>query len=337
MLLVCALNWGLICVPARPGNGPRLHDFQVSPEGYFRFNFGATAGQSYQIEASADLLVWAQITNVIGTGEPIWIEDQDASLFKQRYYHIGIRPTPIPNMVYIPPGSFTMGSPDAELDRDENEGPQTRVTLTHGFWMSKYEVNQKDFVELTGISASVFENDSRLPVDFASWAQSTNFIQKLNDRERAAGRLPEGYIYRLPTEAEWEYACRAGTTTAVAIGSGNNLSSAQANFDGTFPYAGAASGPDRHKTIISGSFAPNAWGLYDMHGNVAEWCQDVFGPLPGGAVTDPKGPQEGTTRVIRGGMYLGVGKSCRSAKRDGRSQTFRNFGQGFRVVLANEA
>jgi formylglycine-generating enzyme required for sulfatase activity len=239
-------------------------------------------------------------------------------------------------MVFIPPGSFTMGSPDSELDRETKESPQTVVTLTRGYWIGKHEVTQIESIAVTGTNRAIFDYDLRLPVDFMKWTEATYYCQALTDKERAAGRLPEGYRYRLPTEAEWEYACRAGTTTAVSIGNGASLSSTQANFDGGFPYGGAATGPVLNQTSLGGTYAPNAWGLYDMHGNVAEWCLDYYGPYPGGAVTDPKGPATGATRVLRGGAYNSPGKSCRSARRDSRSQTLSNFAAGFRVVLAKD-
>lgn len=304
----------------------------------YRFSLQANSGQTYPVAASEDLVNWILLTNAVGAGEPIWIEDPDANLFTRRYYHVGVvprlRPTPIANMALIHPGSFVMGSPDSELGRESKEGPQTTVTLSYEFWLGKYEVTQIEELSLTGTNRSIYANDLRLPVDFASWAVANYYCEKLTQREAAAGHLPWGYRYRLPTEAEWEYACRAGTTTAVGVGSGTSLSSTQANFDGEFPYGGAPAGPNLDTTTLPGTYPPNAWGIYDMHGNVAEWCSDYYAPYPGGSVTDPKGPATGSTRVLRGGAYNSTGKSCRSARRDSRSQTLSQFAQGFRVVLA---
>jgi formylglycine-generating enzyme required for sulfatase activity len=315
-----------------------LSGHQLISNRVYRFSFEASAGQSYPVGVSEDLVNWITLTNVAGAGGRSWVEDPDADLYIRRYYHVGIvpppRPTPIANMVLISPGTFTMGSPDSEVDRESKEGPQTTVTLTREFWIGKYEVTQGEEVLLTGTNRSIYAYDLRLPVDFASWAVANHYCEKLTEREVAIGHLPLGYRYRLPTEAEWEYACRAGTTTAVAVGSGTSLSSTQANFDGAFPYGGAPVGRNLDVTSLPGSYPPNAWGVNDMHGNVAEWCLDYYGPYPGGSVTDPKGPAAGSARVLRGGAYNSTGKSCRSARRDSRSQTLSQFGQGFRVVLA---
>jgi sulfatase modifying factor 1 len=187
-----------------------------------------------------------------------------------------------------------------------------------------------------GTNAAFFIGDTKLPLDSATWFRATNYCHMLTVQERAAGRLPSEYTYRLPTEAEWEYACRAGTTTPFGVGDGASLSSTQANFDGGFPYGGAAPSNFAGRPIYDGIFAPNAWGLYDMHGNLWEWCQDLYGPYPGGKVTDPKGAVTGSARVLRGGGFTSVGNACRSAKRDSHSPTFNNIIQGFRVVLAKD-
>ncbi len=314
-----------------------LRDEKMTSEGSYQFSFDAGVGQTYPVATSLDLLRWTLLTNVVGGGLPVQIEDHGASRFQRRFYQVGL-PTPLPipvtNMVFIAPGTFTMGSPATEHGRDTNEGPQTVVTLSHGFWMGKYEVTQVEYINVMGSNYSFFSYDSRLPLDFQSWDRATNYCQMLSLKERAAGRLPAGYTYRLPTEAEWEYACRAGTTTPFSIGDGTSFTSVQANFDGTFPYGGAPSGRFANVTTLGGSYPPNPWGLYDMYGNVWEWCQDWYGPYPGGNVTDPQGPATGTTRVLRGGGYTSVGQGCRSAKRDSRSPSYAITIQGFRIVLA---
>ena len=236
-------------------------------------------------------------------------------------------------MVKIEPGTFLMGSPGREADRANDEGPQTQVTISKGFWMGKYEVTQGQYEAVMGNNPSTFKGGTNLPVETVSWLDASNFCAKLTERERQAGRLPTGYVYRLPTEAEWEYACRAGTTTATAYG--DSLSSSQANFDGNFPYGGAAKGAYLGKASKVGSYAPNAWGLYDMHGNVWEWCLDWYsGSLPSGSVIDPKGSTSGSSRVDRGGGWGYSGGICRSAIRSYYSPVNRNFSIGFRVVLA---
>jgi formylglycine-generating enzyme len=151
-----------------------------------------------------------------------------------------------------------------------------------------------------GVNPSYYKGDANRPVETVTWGNANTYCTKLTVRERAAGRLPSGYAYRLPTAAEWEYACRAGTVTATAFG--DSISSIQANFNGAFPYNGADPGLNLNQTAPVGSYAPNAWGLCDMHGNVWEWCSDWYGAnYLQLATTDPQGPKTGSSRVIREG------------------------------------
>ena len=169
----------------------------------------------------------------------------------------------------------------------------------------------------------------RLPVEQVSWDEVSEFCRKFTEQERRAGRLGAKEMYRLPTEAEWEYGCRAGTTSPFSYGS--SLSSREANFDGDFPYGGAFKGVDLGKTTEVGSYGGNAWGLYDMHGNVREWCQDWYGEsLSGGA--DPSGASTGERRVDRGGSWSNDARFCRSANRDRDAPTLRVSVLGFRVA-----
>ncbi len=312
-------------------HGILLRAGKISSAGFYEFSFPATPGQTYPIGVSADLKQWTLLTNAVGAEGPLSITDLDAPQFSWRFYQI--LPPTMTNMVFIRPGSFTMGSPDSEEGHLSTEAPQTVVTLTHGFWMGRFEVTQEEFVAVTGTNFSHFTFSPKFPADSVSWILATNYCQRLTDRERAAGRLPAGYVYRLPTEAEWEYACRAGTTTPFGIGDGTSLSSLQANFDGNFPYGGAEPAQYLMRTAPPGSFSPNAWGLYDMHGNVWEWCQDWDGTYPGGEVTDPTGPVTGTEHVLRGGGFSSLGQGCRSAVRDHRRPSFVHPLCGFRVVL----
>jgi len=239
-------------------------------------------------------------------------------------------------LVWIPPGSFTMGSPSTEKARRADEGPQTQVTLSRGFWMSKHETTQEEYLSVMGGNPSNFPGDLKRPVEQVSWEDATNYCAKLTVRERTARRLPSGYAYRLPTEAEWEYACRAGTTNATAFG--NSLGSAQANFKGAYPYGEAAKGSNLGKTVKVRSYAPNAWGLFDMHGNVWEWCLNWYaGSLPGGSVTDPQGPNRAVYRPLRGGGWLNYGWDCRSATRFILLPDNSGDDIGFRPVLAPTA
>jgi formylglycine-generating enzyme required for sulfatase activity len=258
-------------------------------------------------------------------------------------------PPPSPGMVWIPPGTFVMGSPASEAERDSDEVQHT-VTLSHGFYMGKYAVTQGQYLALVGNNPSYFQTeddygnpispDLNRPVEQVSWNDATNYCALLTRSDLAAGRIPSGWGYRLPTESEREYACRAGTTTAFNFGSA--IHGGMANFYDYYEYD-AASGdihvanpsvPWLPRTTTVGSYAPNAFGLYDMHGNVWEWCQDWYGSYPTGSVTDPQGPVSGSVRVIRGGSWHYGGRGCRSADRDGGGPAGRDGYVGFRVVLA---
>lgn len=210
----------------------------------------------------------------------------------------------VPNMVWIPPGRFVMGSPENERGRVGNEDPQTQVTLTQGFWMGKYEVTVGEFLAVMGSNECVDlgdPGDLDRPVGCVSWAEAVAYCQKLTEQERAAGRIGTNAVYRLPTEGEWEYACRAGTTARYSFGDAlgcDDECGYCALFDSYMWWCGNG-GPGR-----VGQKLPNPWGLHDMHGNVWEWCQDWMGDYPGGAVVDPQGPTTGSDRVFRGGYWF---------------------------------
>jgi formylglycine-generating enzyme required for sulfatase activity len=244
-------------------------------------------------------------------------------------------------MVRIQGGTFTMGSPGSDVGRDRDE-VQHQVTVS-SFYLGKYEVTQKEYQEIMGTNPSRFKGDN-LPVECVSWLDAIEYCNKRSQRE---GLTPpytingSGYSqtvtwnlhadgYRLPTEAEWEYACRAGTTTPFSTG--NTITTNQANYDGIYPYNGNGKGEYRSKTTAVGSFAPNAWGLYDMHGNVGEWCWDWYGSYSSGAQTDPEGVSAGSYRVYRGGNWSSYGRDLRSARRSGSRPTARDAIFGFRLV-----
>ncbi|MEM6260397.1 MAG: SUMF1/EgtB/PvdO family nonheme iron enzyme [Planctomycetota bacterium] len=223
-------------------------------------------------------------------------------------------------LAYIPAGEFIMGSPESEEGRNDNEG-QHRVRLTKPFLLGVTEVTQAQWHTLMGNNRSYFKGD-KLPIEAVSWEDAMEFCRRLSQIE--------GKQYRLPTESEWEYACRAGTTTPFYFGL--TITTGQANYNGTVVYGSGRSGVNREKTMPAGSFHPNAWGVHDMHGSVWEWCSDWYGEYPNGAVTDPSGPAIGERRVLRGGSWSDLPQFCRSASRrdtpDGRV-----FGAGFRVAL----
>ena len=225
-------------------------------------------------------------------------------------------------MIYCPPGEFIMGSPANEKDRSEHE-TQHRVRLTKGFWLGKYPVTQRQWRNVMGSNPSVFNGDD-LPVETVSWDDCQEFIRKVN--------ASLGCGARLPTEAEWEYACRAGTTTAYHWG--NALNGDRANCDGNYPCATTQKGRYLEKTTTVGQYAANSWGFYDMHGNVSEWCNDWYGEYPFGRVTDPQGPASGDGRVLRGGSWRNYAKSCRSAYRYWIDPGFRDCYCGFRLCCS---
>ena len=226
-------------------------------------------------------------------------------------------------LVLIPPGEFMMGSPASEKDKDLDENPQRRVRITKPFYIGKYEVTQLQYGIVMGKNPSHFKGVSN-PVEKVSWDDAVEFCKRLSEKE--------GVTYRLPTEAEWEYACRAGTTTAFCHGV--SLSSGQANFDGRYPCGGAKNGPYRKKTTPVGTFTPNAWGLHDMHGNLWEWCADWYQRdyYSHSTVDDPKGPTSGKERVLRGGSWQYRGWVCRSGNRSKWKPTGRYPNFGFRVA-----
>ena len=250
-------------------------------------------------------------------------------------------------LVWIPSGTFTMGSPTSEYYRLDSE-TQRQITISKGFYMGKYEVTQEQYQAVTGLNPSNFLNNPaagevqrRRPVEMVTWYDAVEFCNKLSEREwltkayTITGRTPAtGYPitsatvtinwetngYRLPTEAEWEYACRAGTTTAY--NTGNTIS------DNTGWYTNNSNSI----THEVGKKPPNAWGLYDMHGNVWEWCWDWYGTYTGGSQTDPRGAASGSDRVERGGSWVDSGRFHRSAYRYYNYPNYRGSSIGFRLI-----
>ncbi len=226
---------------------------------------------------------------------------------------------------WIPPGTFLMGSPPNELERQDDE-TQHKVTLTKGFWMGVHQVTQAQWQAVMGFNPSNCEGANR-PVEEISWNDAFAFCTAL--------RTMDGKMYRLPTEAEWEYACRAGTTTPFHFGA--TISTDQANYDGRYTYDTGKEGVYRKGTTPVGSFPANAWGLFDMHGNVWEWCQDLYAPYKTGDITDSLNETSGGAcvlrRVLRGGSYFRQPWDCRSAFRFRRTPGSGNYPAGCRVCL----
>ena len=242
-------------------------------------------------------------------------------------------------LALIPPGEFSMGSPSTESGRTELE-QQHRVRLTRPMYVGVYEVTQGEYEKVMGQNPSYFspngpgkdkasgQDTSRFPVESVTWDQARDFCTRLSalPEEKAASR-----VYRLPTEAEWEYACRAGTTGPFSFGS--QLSGPEANY-GFGAYGTSPKGPKLGRPTTVGSYPPNTFGLCDMHGNVWEWCEDWFGYYPASKVDNPTGPQDGTSRIVRGGSWGSVAEHCRSAFRRIVKPTVSERFIGFRVVFS---
>jgi formylglycine-generating enzyme required for sulfatase activity len=256
-------------------------------------------------------------------------------------------------LVVINGGMFLMGSPEHEAQRSGSEGPRHHVLL-NSFYLGKSEVTQSEYEDVMGKNPSRFKGPD-LPVESVTWYEAVEFCNRLSEWERLTpaytiekntrdpnnknekdtvklrvtwNRGADGY--RLPTEAEWEYACRAGRGTP--FGAGNIITTFDANYNGEYPYNDNLKGIYRRKTTTAGSFAPNDWGLHDMHGNTAEWCWDWFGDYTSEAETNPAGAESGALRVMRGGSWNDHGQNLRSSHRSCEDPFFRGSDIGFRVA-----
>jgi formylglycine-generating enzyme required for sulfatase activity len=250
-------------------------------------------------------------------------------------------------LVRIDPGKFVMGSPRTEALRYDDEDAH-EVEITRGFLLGAYEVTQEEYRKVTGATPAWFHplgkgrdrlkgaDPRRLPVEMVSWHDAVAFCRKLSElpAEKKAGR-----VYRLPSEAEWEHACRAGSTSVepdVGFQFGATLSSREANFNGNFPYGKAPKGLYRACTTTVGTFAASRLGVYDMHGNVWEWCADWYDAeyYRVSPPRDPMGPAKGDFKVLRGGSWFHAGHVCRAAKRGWAGPDTRTKYVGFRVACS---
>jgi formylglycine-generating enzyme required for sulfatase activity len=216
-------------------------------------------------------------------------------------------------LVLIPAGTFQMGSDDS--DAYDSEKPMHTVRITQPFYLGKYEVTQGQWQAVMGNNPSKFTGDPNRPVESVSWDDVQEFIRRLNSREGGA-------TYRLPTEAEWEYAARAGTTTRWSFGD-------EASQLELYAWYGENDGLQTHPV---GQLQPNRWGIYDMHGNVWEWVQDWYGGYASSTAVDPAGPSSGSGRVIRGGGWSSTARFCRSAFRGHDAPGYRYGYLGFRLL-----
>ena len=255
-----------------------------------------------------------------------WGEDEQG--LWQAFEVAGVRQV----MRWIPPGEFWMGSPVSEPERFDDEA-RHRVVLTQGFWLADSACTQALWRAVLGENPSRFQDDPDNPVERVSWNDiSERFLPELN---RCVAGLESG----LPTEAQWEYACRAGSGTPFWFG--DQITTEEVNHDGFYPYNNGPQGEYRERTVPVKALPANGWGLYQMHGNVWEWCADVFGEYPTGEVTDPNGPADlagedaaaaGRRRVLRGGSWIRHGGGCRSARRNASEPDERNGNIGFRLA-----
>ena len=224
--------------------------------------------------------------------------------------------------VKIPAGQFEMGSPVSEQQRNPDEIIH-RVAISHSFYLGEHEVTQSQWKRVMGNSPSNFHKCGRdCPVEKINWYQVNQFITSLNQHGNA--------VFRLPTEAEWEYACRAGSQTPFSTG--EKLTTADANYDGHYPYTKFPKGKNRGATSPVGSYSPNAWGLFDMHGNVWEWTSDFYCPYSNKEVVDPKSVCVSKYKVIRGGSWYFGADSARCALRYTHEPHDSGFSLGFRIV-----
>jgi uncharacterized protein (TIGR02996 family) len=278
------------------------------------------------------------------TKERARLEDRVAELL-----NAGVRPV-VPEVVnsigmrlaLIPPGRFRMGSPAGEKERSKDEVAH-EVEITRPFYLGVFPVTQAQWRAMMGSNPSWFcaTGDGKdevkgldiadFPVEQVSWEDARAFLGRLS---ALPPEKEKGWSYRLPSEAEWEYGCRGGAASSTAFCFGNSLASTQANFDGNQPYGGAENGPSLGRTCAVGSYRPNVFGLYDLHGNVWEWCSDWYdadhyGKSP---AKDPAGPSGGTYRVLRGGCWRNGGRLCRAANRSGLTPSVRYYYLGCRMA-----
>ncbi len=289
-------------------------------------------GSTQEVQAVAALdpsSNWVSLGTVVLTNSPWTWFDTGSTPTGQRYYRAVVRgyerPAAPPGMVWLPPGSFVMGSPLSDPDYHALEGPQTVVHLTQGFFLSRHEVTQGEYTALMNTNPATFSGDISLPVETVAWSEAVACCARLTQREQSAGRIPATWRYRLPTEAEWEYAAQAGGL-APSAASGAEVDD----------YAWLAA-TSQAKTHPVGLKQPNAWGIFDLAGNVREWCSDLLGGYPGGEVADPQGASAGQFRVARGGSWLDTAAAGRGPARAGffgPPVEWRSGDAGFRVVLA---
>ncbi len=301
----------LEAMPIRSASG------EVQPR---RVKVRGVSGTTFAVEkASSPVGPWTPWISMAVGPEGAILVDPDPDTGSRFYRGVSKPPSNGPDgFVWIEAGTFLMGSLDTDLDRRPDE-LQHSVTLTRSFWICDHEVTQYEYQNIMGVNPSAFTGNLERPVESVLWDEAVSYCQRLTDKERAAGRIGLQLEYRLPTEAEWEYAARAWST-GLRYGNLDEIAWWDGNSEGQ-------SHPVKRK-------APNAFGLYDAIGNVWEWCSDWYGEYPAGSATDPEGPISGTFHVCRGGSWFTIDGGTRSASRSGSEPGFRNNRVGFRPVLA---
>jgi formylglycine-generating enzyme required for sulfatase activity len=226
-------------------------------------------------------------------------------------------------MIWVPPGKFVMGSPKSEPGHRQEEEELHQVTISRGFWVGQFEVTQAQFETILGDNPSAFK-DPQMPVHKVNWHEAMEFCEVLTEREKSVNRMPNKWSFNLPSEAQWEYACRADTTTVFHFGN---------EAEELPPYGWFADNSDGGPKTI-GTKKPNAWGIHDLHGNMGEWCFDWYGKAyPVDGSVDPITEKASAFKVFRGGTYTDIPERCRAAHRHRITPETRNPWIGFRVVL----
>lgn len=298
-----------------------------------------TSNSTYQVERSSDLANWRLFTKFVHPGVAFTIKSPEVDAAQHWYYRTlqtnGAdrvrlyarlsKEESFADFVWVPPGEFIMGSPSKEQDRYATEGPQTRCVFTYGYYIQRHEVTRTDWLTVMGFDPSYWRDSMRQPVSDFKYADALEYCRRLTTNYQTSGAIPSDWAFRLPYEAEWERACRAGTTTRFCFG--NDL-----EYQEVGDYCWYAANSNLRLQEV-GRKLPNAWGIFDMHGNIAEWCLDWSGSYPGGVVTNWTGPASGTVKMIRGSSYLKGPELTRSARRASLTPV-AGHNYGFRVVLA---
>ncbi|MBT5706019.1 formylglycine-generating enzyme family protein [Verrucomicrobia bacterium] len=334
-----------------PSSRAATHSLDVIPLTFERYHTGSEIcmllslsglpGEKYRIEsipfgtANSPWARWEPLDDQLRVSGPVLCLNLSTFFRDHRHYRavreqvvpLGLKGSlpPATQMIWIEPGAFVMGSSKDEVERESDEGPLTVVVLTKPYALGIHEVTQTQYIAVMEENPSRHKFDPSHPVTNAHWEDAGEYCRRLTLLERSVGLLGLDLEYRLPTEAEWEYACRAGTITRFHHGDDPDYSEL-----GAYAWYKENSEGSTHPVMTR---LPNAWGLTGMHGNVHEWCSDRYGFLPGGYVEDPKGAREGEMHVIRGGSWLEQAKDCRTADRH-RDWFVSDFGNvGFRIAL----